>query len=87
MRDARLREDRRERPLDDRQHADDVAALLAGEREVVDVEDRHLRAAACEQPDRVGRLGRRADAQLDALGAVVVARERRVDRRRGRRSA
>ena len=44
-RDVRGGEHRRERLLDDREHADDVAALLAGEREVVDVEDRELKLA------------------------------------------
>ena len=40
--DRRLREHGRERALDERHHADDVAPLLAREPEVVDVEDRHV---------------------------------------------
>ena len=79
MLDVRQREHRRQRRLDDRHDADEVAALLAGEREVVDVEDREVGAAGDEQLDRVGRVRRRADVQLDAERGVVAARDRHVD--------
>src|SRR4029453_14795153 len=59
---------RRERPLDDRHHADDVGAVLAGEREVVDVEDRHVHAAGPQQLERVGRRAGRTELEGDAFG-------------------
>ena len=70
--DLRLGEHGRERPLHERHHADDVVPLLAGEPEVVDVEDRHVGAPGFEQLERVGRRAGRAHRQLDALGLVVL---------------
>ena len=58
--------------LDDRQHADQVDAALAGDPEVVDVEDRELDLAGAEQLRRVGRFARRLHLQVDA-GVVVEA--------------
>ena len=77
--DARLGEHGGERRLDERHHADEVAALLARQAEVVDVEDRHVGAAALEQLQRVGRRARLADRQLDALGGVEAALDRDVE--------
>ena len=77
--DRRLREHRRERPLHERHHADDVAPLLAREPEVVDVEDRHVGASGLEQLERVGRRARLADLELDALRLVVAALGRHVE--------
>jgi hypothetical protein len=77
--DRGLCEHGRERALHERHHADDVAALLAREPEVVDVEDRHVGAARLQQLQRVGRGARLADLQLDALGLVVAALGRHVD--------
>ena len=78
-RDLRLGDDGGERALHEGHDPDDVAPLLAGEREVVDVEDRELRAPAEQELDAVGRGRRRRDAQVDALGAVEVALQRQVD--------
>ena len=69
----------RQRTLDDRHDPDDVLAPLAGDREVMDVEDREVDAAGLEQLDRVGRRRRDDDVQVDAGVDVVVARERLVD--------
>jgi hypothetical protein len=63
--DARLCEHRRQRRLHERHHADQVAALLARQPEVVDVEDRHVGRPALEQLQRVGRGARLADLELD----------------------
>ena len=49
---------RGQRPLHDRHHADEVEAALAGDPEVVDVEDREVGAAGREQLRRVGRFAR-----------------------------
>ena len=54
-------------------------ALLAREPEIVDVEDRHVRAAALQQLQRVGRGARLADRELDALRLVEAALARDVD--------
>ena len=77
--DPGLRDDRRERDLDEGHDPDHVAALLAGEGQVVDVEDRELRAPAEQELDAVGRGRGRLDAQVDALRAVEVALQRQVD--------
>ena len=50
-----LGDHRGERALHDRVDADDVAALLARQPEVVDVEDRHVGAAGLQLLERVGR--------------------------------
>ena len=68
-------------PLHERHHADDVAALLAREPEVVDVEDRQVGAAGLQQLQRVGRRAGRLDLQLHALGLVVAALGREVEAR------
>ncbi len=78
-RDLRLGDDGGQRALHEGHDADDVAPLLAGEGQVVDVEDRELRAPAEQELDAVGRGRRRRDAQVDALGAVEVALQRQVD--------
>ena len=52
---------RGQRPLHDRHHADQVEAALAGDPEVVDVEDREVGAAGGEQLRRVGRFARLLD--------------------------
>ena len=53
-RDLRLGDDRGQRTLDDRHDPHDVAPLLAGEGEIVDVEDRELRAPREQELDAVG---------------------------------
>ena len=78
-RDLRLGDDGGQRALHDGHDPDDVAPLLAGEGEIVDVEDRELRAAGEQELDAVGRGGRRRDAEVDALGAVEVALQGQVD--------
>jgi hypothetical protein len=65
--------------VDDRADADQVEAPLAGDREIVDVEDRELGPAAREQLRRVGGGGGLADRQPDAGVLVGAARLRRVD--------
>jgi len=70
---------RGQRPLDDRQDPDDVLAVLAGDGEVVDVEDREVGAAGLQQPDRVGRRRRRDHVQADAGGGVEMPGDRGVD--------
>ena len=70
---GRLGEDRGERALHQREDADDVAALGAREREVVDVEDREVGAPGEQELRRVGAAGRRADAEVNALGLVIAA--------------
>ena len=67
------RDHRRQRPLHDRHRADDVEALLAGDPEVVDVEDRE-----------VGAPGRRAS--FGASPRIRPAGESGGRRRRRRRS-
>ena len=52
---------RGQRPLHDRQHADHVDALLAGDPEVVDVEDREIGAAGASS----------FGASVDAPGAWI----------------
>ena len=76
---ARLREHRRQRALDDRHHADEVAALLARQPEVVDVEDREVGPAGLQQLQRVGRGAGPADRQPHALRVVVAALDGQVD--------
>ncbi len=78
---ARLGEDRRQRLLDERHDADEVAAALARDREVVDVEDREVGAPGDEQLDRVRRVRRHADAQVDAQRVVIAALDGGVDAR------
>ena len=58
---------RRQRPLHDRRDADQVDALLARDREVVDVEDREVGAAGPQQLRGVGRGARRLDLDVDAV--------------------
>ena len=70
---------RGQRALHDRHHADQVEAALAGDPEVVDVEDREVGAAGGEQLRRVGRFARLADRQVDAGVAVEALGLRRVD--------
>ena len=77
--DLRLGEHGGQRRLDERHHANQVGALLARQPEVVDVEDRHVGAAALQQLQRVGRRARLADRQLHALGFVEAALLRDVD--------
>ena len=72
--DRRLRQHRRQRPLHERHHADEVAALLPRQPEVVDVEDRDVDPAGLEQLQRVGRGAGPADRAADALRLVVAAR-------------
>ena len=94
--DARLGEHGRQRRLDERHHADQVAALLAREPEVVDVEDRHVGArrpaAASARRSRRPACGssagrprrcrsRASDRDVDA-GVDRVGRE--VEQQRGR---
>ena len=71
---------RRERALDDRADADEVEAALAGEREVVDVEDRELAPArlASSFGASVDADGSRTSS-VDARVVVVAVGERRVD--------
>ena len=68
-----------QRALDDGHDADEVGAALAGQAQVVDVEDREVGLAGLQEPQRVGRLTRAADVELGALGAVVAARRGHVD--------
>ena len=72
-------DDRRQRPLDDRHRADDVEALLAGDPEVVDVEDREVDAAGGEQFRHRAGVAGLADLEVDAGVLVVAAALRRVD--------
>ena len=81
MRTRGLGEHGGERALDERHHAHEVASLLARDPEVVDVEDRHVGAAALQQLQRVGRRARLADLELDALGGVEAALRGDVDPR------
>ncbi len=60
------------------------APVLAGDRQVVDVEDREVDPPGLEQLDAVGRRRRRDHVQRDAGLAVVVVGERRVDAGVGR---
>jgi hypothetical protein len=53
--------------------------LLAGEREVMDVEHREVGPPRLEQGERVRGGARLADGQGHALGLVVAAARRRVD--------
>jgi hypothetical protein len=78
-RDLGLGDDGGQRALHEGHHADDVAPLLAGQGQVVDVEDRELRAPGEQELDAVGRGRRRRDAQIHALGAVEVALQGQVD--------
>ena len=75
-----------QRSLHQRHRADQVDAALAGDAEVVDVEDGEVGAARGEQLRRVGRFARLADRQVDALVAVVALVLGRVDARSGPRS-
>ena len=72
---------RRQRALDDRHHPDQVEALLAGDPEVVDVEDRELGAAGGEQLRGVGRFARLVDRQVDPGVLVEALAPGRVDPR------
>ncbi len=63
------------------EHADDVTALLARQREVVDVEHRELGATREQQPQPLRGRGRLADPKVDALGAVIASCDGREDSR------
>jgi hypothetical protein len=69
----------RQRGLHEREDGDDVLAALAGERQVVEVDDRHVGLAAEQRPDRGGGAERLRRAQVDALGVVVAALQREVE--------
>ena len=70
---------RGQRALHDRHHADQVEAALAGDPEVVDVEDREVGAAGREQLRRVGRFARLADVEVDPGVSVEALGRGRVD--------
>ncbi len=70
---------RGQRGVDDRHHPDQVEAALAGDPEVVDVEDREVGAAGGEQLRRVGRFARQVDCEVDAGPLVEALRLRCVD--------
>ena len=78
---------RGQRSLDDRRDPDEVEPALAGDREVVDVEDRELRPAGLEQLGGVGRRRGLLNVQVDPRVAVVAARRARRRSRRGPRWA
>ena len=80
LRTPRSRGDHRgERPLHDRHHPDQVEPVLAGDPEVVDVEDREVGAAGLQQLRRVGRFARLVDRQVDSVVVVEALALRRVD--------
>lgn len=80
--DRGLGEQRRQRAPDERADRDDlVAAVLAGDREVVDVQQRELGAPADDELRAVGALAGLADPQPDAAPAVVTFADGAEDRR------
>ena len=58
---------------------DQIEALLAGDSQVVDIEDREVGPPRRQQFRRVGRFPRHVDAEIDPCVAVETLRERRVD--------
>jgi len=74
-------------PLHERGDPDHVGPLLAGQAEVVDVEDADVDAPALQQLERVGLAARRPDGDAHAVPAIVALAhsgvDRRVDRVRG----
>ena len=72
-------EHRGQRPLHDRHQPDQVEAALAGDAEVVDVEDREVGAAGGEQLRRVGRFAGLVDLQVDSRVGVEALAPRGVD--------
>ena len=80
--DRGLGQERRERPPDERADRDDVrGTVLAGDRQVVDVEQRELRATAEHELGAVRSLAGLADAQADAVPAVEALPDGGEDRR------
>ena len=78
---------RRQRSLDDRRDADDIEPPLAGDREVVDVEDRKLRPAGLEQLGSVGRRRWLLDVEVHPRRRGSSPRRARHRSLRGPRSA
>ena len=73
------RDHRRQRALDDRHRADDVEALLAGDPEVVDVEDREVGAPGGEEFRHRAGVAGLAHLEVDAGVVVEAVALRRVD--------
>ena len=70
---------RGQRTLHQRHDPDDVLTALAGDGQVVDVEDGEVGPAGLQQPDRIGRRRRHDDVQPNAGTHIVVAGDGLID--------